>query len=226
MSNDSQEKISDDLSAMYLSTGQADNALNEIQMAEHFIKDIDNNYKWKWLAISLTNTSYMLGLPVIRHFDPISGITEKIRKKILKERAELKISEEEFWDKIYFKQYEFTISFEATIDWLAKNLHKKWSSLGYLIDPISEEEAGDIKKLRKHFRDEFIHMKLDFHSFHVPSMISLCISALAVIQKQISSDSLVMCVPYETVGHFESYIKSIASLLEQERKQLEDISSA
>lgn len=226
MSNDSQQKTRDDLSAMYLSTGQADNALNEIQMAEHFLRDIDNNYKWKWLAISLTNASYMLGLPVIRHFDPISGITEKIRKKILKERAESKISEEDFWDKIYFKQYEFTISFESTIDWPAINLHKKWSSLEYLIDPISEEEAGDIKKLRKRYRDEFIHMKLDFHSFHVPSMISLCCSALAVIQKQISSDSLVMCVPHETVGDFESHVESISSLLEQEKQRLVDASPA
>ncbi|MCH9032517.1 MAG: hypothetical protein IIB00_09710 [candidate division Zixibacteria bacterium] len=202
----------------YLYTGRLESALDDLRMCVHFLDVIENNYKWKWVVHSLTNSLYLLSLHIIKHRSPLNGISDKALKKYLKEKEDGKLTRGEFFDKVYHHQYKRTISFPQATDVVAKVIPISCSTLDLPQQIINDEEIRCAKYLRQFYRDEFEHMKMDGHSFQVSHLPKYCIHALSFVKKIVKSDSFLMSA-FDIREDTLSVITLLRSKLEKEERK-------
>lgn len=203
----------------FLSTGQVESAIDDLQKALLFLEHDLSNYKWKWLSIALTRALYLLSLNIIRHGHPFASTPHREREPLLKQLEAGEINEGEFSDAIHIAQYKRTISYPDCLKWLAESLYERKAPHLKQITRVTDEELTAATSLREYYRDEFEHMKMDGNTFQVSHLPNKCLLVVRVIRKVCDSGWFFYSVSQELANEgIRTLLDSLDTKLEQEKQ--------
>jgi len=203
----------------YLSTGQVESAIDDIEKTLLFLDRDPSRYKWKWISLTLTQALYLLSLFIIRHGDPFQSIPKRNRNKLQKQYESGEITEEKLQAKLHDPQYVFgkTISYSECLNWLQDSLHEKRSGLVRKLCPVSIEEFNAATSLRTLYRNKFVHMNCDGHGFQVSHLPEQCLLVIKLIEKVIDSDWFLMTGSRKEGMKAKPILASISQRLELQK---------
>ena len=181
----------------YLKIDGFGNAVDNLEKCHHFIAQLDDPYRWKWIAICLTDALYgfMICALVGSNFERVVDM-KRMKEKDKKRLEELRDLDGEAYfeyrqiiEEYIHSQHARLISFNEALDRVQT---PQYMNMYCFSKPIkcNPDEVAHIKHLRRAFRNQFIHFMPKSWWIEQRYFLPLVNDTVAVTERLFSSFNL------------------------------------
>jgi hypothetical protein len=161
------------------------NAVDSLERCRYFLNNQGDSFRWKWVAISLTDALYglmILALSYGGRRDRVTSMKNGDRDRLKKLRE---ADDPEYWE---FRN-RLVDSPRARLIPFSEALQMVRSRTSLILrEPVAatEQEISNVDKLRKVFRDQFVHFRPKTWGIYQPDFVPLIEDTVAVAKKLMS----------------------------------------
>lgn len=211
----------------YLEIDEFTNALDYLQKAESFLRDTDDQFRWKWAALSLSNALYGFMICVLGQgnlyavIDWPSGLIRELERLAKSGTNDALLEGLHLQDECYRTKRLKLISFHEAL-----SRTRKSDRLGPCGAPIpfnlSSKQVNDVLKLRREYRDYFEHFVPMTSALVEAVFLGLFESCNAAI-REVTSDWHLRIMHREDTEALDSTLDRVDELLKKRKHRLNNL---